>query len=425
MRKFIALFLSIVAARELKDDFSHWKGMFDKKYESAEEHVRRMNIWAENLAIVNTHNAEAAAGKHTYALKMNKFADMTSEEYQKTMLGYKPSAVRNKEILKLSSGSAPASWDWRARGVVTHVKNQAQCGSCWAFSAVAAMEGRFNIKNNGTMPSKCSSTCGPNKAPCCSFSEQELVDCTDNGADTCNRGGDPRQGILEIAKHMQGTANTEKQYPYTSAAGKTTGKCHATTDGVQTGIIGAVSVPEGDEEALKAASHETVVSIGIDASKTSFQLYSHGVYLEPKCSSTELDHGVAIVGYGSFGPTPGPSPPPSPSPVPPPSPSPSPAPGPWDCINNDQESACAAENGCHWCTSLGGWCSNAPCLSGGLEATTAGTGDYWIVRNSWGAEWGQDGYIFMARNRDNQCGVASDANIAKIAQEEVTSDVIV
>jgi cathepsin L len=64
-------------------------------------------------------------------------------------------------------------------------------------------------------------------------------------------------------------------------------------------------------------------------------------------------------------------------------------------------------------------------LNGDLAASASGTGDYWIVRNSWGAEWGQDGYIFMARNRDNQCGVASDANIAKIASKEITSEVIV
>jgi cathepsin L len=258
MRKFVALFFASVAARELKDDFARWTGRFDKKYESSEEHVRRMNVWAENLAVVNAHNAEAAAGKHTFALKMNKFADMTSEEYQKTVLGYRPSTVRSKEIFKAAVSSAPPSWDWRPQGVVTPVKDQAQCGSCWAFSAVAAMEGTFNIKNNGTMPGKCSTMCGPGKTPCCAFSEQELVDCTDDGADTCNKGGDPRQGILEIAKHMQGTANTEEQYPYTSAAGKTTGKCSAIADGVQTGITGAVSIPEGDEAALKAASHETV-----------------------------------------------------------------------------------------------------------------------------------------------------------------------
>merc|ERR1712216_821211 len=125
-------------------------------------------------------------------------------------------------------------------GIVTPVKNQAQCGSCWSFSAVAAMEGTFNIKNNGSMPSLCSSyTCGPSKTPCCSFSEQELVDCTD-------------------------------QYPYTS---KSEGKCHAKTEGVQTGITGVEAVTANDEQALKVAAHQTIVSIGIDASHNSFQLY--------------------------------------------------------------------------------------------------------------------------------------------------------
>jgi cathepsin L len=433
MRKVVVLCFASAAAKELRDDFARWIDKFEKKYETSVEHGHRMKIWAENLAVVNAHNAEAAAGKRTYALKMNKFADMTAEEYQKTMLGYRRSAPRSREMFSASAplSSAPASWDWRPQGVVPHVKNQARCGSCWAFSAIAAMEGAFNIKNNGTMPSECSSTCGPSQTPCCEFSEQELIDCTDDGADTCDHGGDPREGILEISKHMKGKANTEDQYPYTSGGGKNTGKCQADSEGVQTGITGAVSVPEGDEGALKAASHQAVVSIGIDASKNSFQLYSHGVYLEPDCSSDQLDHGVSIVGYGTMaGPAPGPSPTPpapspSPAPAPGPSPGPSPAPGPWDCIENTEESACSAESGCHWCRSIGGWCSNSPCLDPGLAATASGTGDYWIVRNSWGADWGQEGYIFMARNKDNQCGVASDANFAKITTHEVSSEVIV
>jgi cathepsin L len=74
--------------------------MFGKKYKSVEEEVRRMKIWADNLVRVNAHNAEAAAGVRSYALKMNRFADMTGEEYQMTMLGLKPSAARNLEAIR-------------------------------------------------------------------------------------------------------------------------------------------------------------------------------------------------------------------------------------------------------------------------------------------------------------------------------------
>merc|ERR1711957_666549 len=95
-----------------------------------------------------------------------------------------------------ASGDAPDSWDWRPKGIVTDVKNQGQCGSCWAFSAVAAMEGAYNLKSNGTVPSDCKSyVCGPDKKPCCSFSEQELVDCVNDGAQNCNTGGNPSGGM--------------------------------------------------------------------------------------------------------------------------------------------------------------------------------------------------------------------------------------
>jgi C1A family cysteine protease len=424
MRKVAAVCcVGVVSAGQpgsLKDDFARWTDMFGKKYESVEEELRRMKIWADNLEKVNAHNAEAAAGTRSYALKMNKFADMTGEEYKRTMLGLKPAGVRNPEATLSMDDDVPSAWDWRPRGVVTPVKNQGQCGSCWSFSAVAAMEGEFNIKSNGTVPSQCASyTCGPNKTPCCSFSEQELVDCTDGGADTCDRGGDPSAGIMEIAKQMSGKANTEQQYPYTA---KSLGKCNSVANGVPTGVTGAVSVKENDEQALKVAAHQTVVSIGIDASHQSFQLYSHGVYIEPECSSTQLDHGVSIVGYGSFG---GPAPGPTPTPPPGPSPGPSPSPGPWDCIENTDASKCGAETGCNWCTSLGGWCSNTPCVDGANDANDADAGDYWIVRNSWGASWGMEGYILMARNKDNQCGVASDANTAQIGSSNAASEVIV
>merc|ERR1712216_790977 len=110
---------------------------------------------------------------------------------------------------------------------------------------------------------------------------------------------------------MKGTFNTEKEYPYTSGGGTSRGKCRAKTSGVKTGITGLTKTTSGDESALKVAASQHVLSIGIDASQQSFQFYNSGVYVEPRCKNKpdDLDHGVAIVGYGTYtGPSPGPSP---------------------------------------------------------------------------------------------------------------------
>lgn len=232
-------------------------------------------------------------------------------------------------------------------------------------------------------------------------------------------------GIQEIAKQMKGVINTETQYPYTSGGGKTTGKCRTEPGGVSTGITGYANVSHGDEEALMQASYsKTVISVAIDASADSFQFYSEGVYDEPNCKTkqSQLDHGVAVVGYGTFsGPAPGPPPPPAP-------------PGPANCVDNNSNKTCSAEKGCHWCIPPGGppgFCFSFPCgeqdVTARVPALQKQQTDYWIVKkyavcqlldraahwvrcSSWGTEWGtQGGYILMSRNKDNQCGIATDA----------------
>jgi cathepsin L len=171
------------------------------------------------------------------------------------------------------------------------------------------MEGAYNNANNGSIDAACTTTCGSSKTPCCVFSEQEIVDCALGGADDCDKGGEMHDGMLEIANNHGGAINTEKQYPYTSGGGVTLGKCKAQDAiAVKAGFTGYMNVtgngmsqaPYGNETALQIAISKTpIISVGIDASKSTFQLYSSGVYNEPMCQrkQDELDHGVSLIGY--------------------------------------------------------------------------------------------------------------------------------
>lgn len=178
---------------------------------------------------------------------------------------------------------APNSCDWRSKGVLTPIKNQGQCGSCWAFSAVGSMEGAHALATGKLV----------------SLSEQELVDCVLDGADTCQTGGFQQQGYAYVIK--AGGEESEADYPYTATSGN---KCAFTKSKVAATFSSWKNVTHGNETALQMAIiARPTVAVAIDASSFWFQLYSGGVYNDASCHNKvdQLDHGVLVVGYGVDG----------------------------------------------------------------------------------------------------------------------------
>jgi cathepsin L len=256
-------------------------------------------------------------------MDVNEFADMTYEEFRVGRFGYTGLRKLNGRQSVSTAGmfTLPASVDWTTKGAVTPVKNQGQCGSCWAFSTTGSVEGCHFIS----------------KQKLNSLSEQNLMDCSwSQGNEGCN-GGLMTQAMQYIISN--GGIDTEASYPYTAESSQT---ClyKAASSGSTEGSF--VNVNQGDENDLQNKVAMGPTSVAIDASQSSFQFYSSGVYYDPNCSTSQLDHGVLAVGY-----------------------------------NHD---------------------------------STSGM-DYWIVKNSWGTDWGQSGYIWMARNKSNACGIATMATL--------------
>ena len=225
---------------------------------------------------INKHNLEAIFGLHSYDLAINEFADLTHEEFLAKMT-MKVAPHQVPEVVEaVDVSDLPETVDWRRHNMVSRVKDQGECGSCWAFSAIGSIEGA-HAKATGEL---------------ISLSEQQLVDCekVDHG---CN-GGSMVNGLKYVIE--AGGADTEKSYPYTAKDG---GECKFNKNNVAATISNYKRVKQGSEADLqKAVAEVGPIAIGMDASHMSFQFYFSGVYDPKDCSSTKLDHGVLAVGYG-------------------------------------------------------------------------------------------------------------------------------
>merc|ERR1711931_242510 len=302
--------------------FAQFKEQFGKTYLTKAEHNLRFDIFKTNMKKMVEHNKSGAS----WTKAMNQFSDLTEAEFESMYLGgYKrmPSSPAGVATQSKSRSELPDSVDWRDQGAVSEVKNQGQCGSCWAFCTTEMIESYAAIET-GTLPE---------------LSSQQVTACTPNPLSCGGTGGCygsiPQLGYTYI--QLFGHA-TEEDYPYKSGSSMNTEDClyDVTNTAPAVGITGYDTMSNDQEAVMNHLANVGPLAVAVDAS--SWGGYSSGVF--SGCSFSDnigLNHAVQLVGYG----------------------------------------------------------------------TDPAEGDYWIVRNSWGTRWGEDGYIRLARDAEAQCGTDS------------------
>jgi cathepsin L len=313
----VALFFAATFAftdYEYQSAFTFWMQQNGKSY-GHDEFQHRYQIFKTNMDFIEKHNK----ANKSFTVAMNQFGDLSNKEFSKLYLGTKVTVPPvNRPIRAHNSRALPATMDWRTKGAVTPIKNQQQCGSCWAFSTTGSVEGCHFL----------------GKGKLVSLSEQNLMDCsTSQGNQGCD-GGLMTQAMTYIISNNG--VDTESSYPYTAEDGT----CQYNPSNSGSTLASYVNVNQGDENDLQQKVYLGPTSVAIDASQSSFQFYSSGVYSDPNCSTSQLDHGVLAIGWG----------------------------------------------------------------------TDSGQA-FWLVKNSWGTDWGMQGFIEMARNDGNMCGIATMATL--------------
>ncbi|XP_044520149.1 procathepsin L-like [Gracilinanus agilis] len=302
---------------KLDTKWESWKTTYSKNYSEKEESFRRL-VWEKNLKFINDHNRLYKEGKKTYFLGMNAFGDMTIKETGSMLnIPLPPVRIRrNTKLKKATYSGLPKRVDWRKHGFRNPVRNQWGCASCWAFSAVGAVEGQLFRKTGKLVE----------------LSKQMLIDC--DRQQSC-RGG----FVTGAFKYMKNKGIvSEECYPYKAKKNKS---CLNETNCPVTKIKKHVFLPSGKEQALMhAVATVGPVSVTVHAIK-SFFYYRGGLYSETKCKKRQINHSLLVVGYG------------------------------YEKKDENKK--------------------------------------YWILKNSWGANWGKKGYMHFQKDYNNQCGIANYA----------------
>ena len=309
MKRFIFQFLFIklsmsISLREieLKNKFEDFINKYNKNY--GDNYNLRYKIFKENLLFIEEHNK-----KSQWKMEINKFSDLSDDEF----INKKSSNIKiNNNLIYISNydSSLPEEWDWVQKGAVTDVKNQEECGACWAFSAVGAIEAAFFFKTGNLT----------------SMATQQLVDCSKSFGNNACDGGMPNKAF-DFA--IQRGICSENTYWYSGNPYDVCNNCPVITK-----ISSYINVESNNENALQQAVYKQPVSVVLNANN--FKSYKSGV-MDSDCD-TDFNHAVLVVGWGE--------------------------------LNGKK---------------------------------------YWKIKNSWGPDWGDNGYILLERNiadSKGRCGIA-------------------
>jgi C1A family cysteine protease len=262
--------------------FFGWMAEHKIQATSGEHFVRMIQNFANNDDLIEQHNAKKA----TYTLGHNQFSHMDSAEWSAYVKGTgKPTKVNAEFTHHAPTEYVAASEgvDWVAKGAVNAVKDQGQCGSCWAFSTVGALEGAYKIKGNALDV----------------FSEQWLVSCDNrkNGGSDLGCNGGLMDSAFEFLSKNGGLPASET-VPYTSGTTKQNGDCNMNVAKVAgTTPKSWTDVTPNSDAAMMSALDKQPVAVAIEADEKAFQLYKSGVFTA--ACGDNLDHGVVAVGYGT------------------------------------------------------------------------------------------------------------------------------
>ena len=253
--------------------FKNFQKQFNKVYINLQELETRFNIFKTNLKNIENHNSHF---NRNFSLGINQFTDLTPDEFKSLYTGgYKVGRYTCTTFTKFDTTNVPDFIDWRKKNAVTSVKDQGQCGSCWAFSSTGAAEGAWAIKTGNLID----------------LSEQQLVECATGfqyGSHGC-QGGQMEGAFKYLIQNGQCALS---EYPYTSSD---QGSCKSCTKVAK--FDSCSNVKPDDQISLKDAVVQQPVSVAIEADTRYFQSYKGGIIDSPSCG-TNLDHGVLIVGYG-------------------------------------------------------------------------------------------------------------------------------